>query len=276
MPTLSKPLTSGAVVTVKLPRNDDLKSQRQWRPSRRLLCRVRDSRVAELRYLLRSAVRLIRVSRKRSKDEEVVGLHGFGYRRFSCHDPIALSERAKERFERSTSCRELPGLSGGVVSRAICLCLVVFLAACATQTESPRESIPPAIRPQPQIPPAPRVSAKPSKTVKASYQGSGTAGQPTASGERYNPNDLTAASRNLPIGSTVKVTNPDTGRSVKVRINDRGPFVRGRSLDLSKSAAEQIGITHKGVARVEVTPAKSHPVANEPEAPSPVATPTRY
>jgi rare lipoprotein A len=86
----------------------------------------------------------------------------------------------------------------------------------------------------------------------ASYQGSGSAGQATASGEPYNPNDLTAASRNLPIGSMVMVTNPDTGRSVKVRINDRGPFVHGRSLDLSKRAAEKIGITHKGVTRVEV------------------------
>jgi Lytic transglycolase len=72
--------------------------------------------------------------------------------------------------------------------------------------------------------------------------------QPLARGEPYNPKDLTAASRNLPMGSTVKVTNPETGRSVNVRINDRGPFVHGRSLDLSKDAAEKIGITHKGVA----------------------------
>ena len=120
----------------------------------------------------------------------------------------------------------------------------------------------------------PEAVAKPSKTVTASFQGSATAGQATASGEPYNPNDLTAASRNLPIGSTVRVTNPETGRSVKVRINDRGPFVHGRSLDLSKSAAEKIGITHKGVARVKVTPVNSHPVSGEPESPSPVSTPT--
>jgi rare lipoprotein A len=99
--------------------------------------------------------------------------------------------------------------------------------------------------------------------VTASYQGSSTAGQATASGEPYNPKDLTAASRNLPIGSTVKVTNPETGRSVKVRINDRGPFVHGRSLDLSKSAAERIGITDKGVARVKIAPVKPHPVSAE-------------
>ena len=71
------------------------------------------------------------------------------------------------------------------------------------------------------------------------------------------------------MGTTVKVTNPDTGRSVKVRINDRGPFVRGRSLDLSKRAAEKIGITDKGVGRVKATPVNSHPVAHEVESPSP-------
>lgn len=194
----------------------------------------------------------------------------------SCHDLITLSERAEEHFERSMACRELPGFSGGtsggVVRKVVCLSFAVFLAACATRTEPLRESVPPAITPHPATY---RVSPKPSKTVKASYQGSASAGQPTASGERYNPNDLTAASRNLPIGSTVKVTNPDTGRSVNVRINDRGPFVHGRSLDLSKRAAEDIGIVHKGVARVKVKRVKSHPVANGAQAPSSVATPSR-
>lgn len=118
-----------------------------------------------------------------------------------------------------------------------------------------------------------RRSAKPSRTVKASYQGSSTAGRTTASGEAYNPSDLTAASTNLPIGSTVEVTNPGTGRSVKVRINDRGPLVHGRSLDLSKSAAEKIGITRKGVARVKVTPVKSDPVSTKADPPSSVNIP---
>ncbi|MGC1190035.1 MAG: septal ring lytic transglycosylase RlpA family protein, partial [Candidatus Binatus sp.] len=79
-----------------------------------------------------------------------------------------------------------------------------------------------------------------------------TAGHLTASGEPYDPDDLTAASKTLPIGSTVLVTNPTTGKSVKVRINDRGPHVRGRSLDLSTRAAKEIGIADKGVARVKV------------------------
>jgi rare lipoprotein A len=63
---------------------------------------------------------------------------------------------------------------------------------------------------------------------------------------------LTAASKIYPIGSQVLVTNPANGKSVKVRINDRGPHVRGRSLDLSKRAAEELGITDKGVARLKV------------------------
>jgi rare lipoprotein A len=165
-------------------------------------------------------------------------------------------------------------LNGRVALAGVGICLVGSLAACTAQTESPQKPIPPLVaQPALALPAPPETSAKPSKTVRTSYQGSGTAGQPTASGEPYNPNDLTAASRNLPIGSTVKVTNPDTGRSVKVRINDRGPFVHGRSLDLSKRAAEKIGITHKGVARVKVTPVDSHPVSGESEAPAPVATP---
>lgn len=88
----------------------------------------------------------------------------------------------------------------------------------------------------------------------ASWYGPGFAGRPTSTGETYNPEGLTAASKTLPLGSRVRVTNPDTGRSVVVRINDRGPFVRGRSIDLSHGAARQIGLTAEGVGRVQVTP----------------------
>jgi len=174
-------------------------------------------------------------------------------------------------------------VSGAVAHIAIVsLCLAASLAACATQTDSLSQPVPSPIAPPPTsraTTPSPppvatdKISAKRSKTVTASYQDGGTAGQATASGEPFNPNDLTAASRNLPIGSTVKVVNPETGRSVKVRINDRGPFVQGRSLDLSKSAAEKIGITHKGVARVKVTRVNSHPISGGRESPHPAPTP---
>ncbi|CDX13732.1 Lipoprotein A [Mesorhizobium sp. ORS 3324] len=68
----------------------------------------------------------------------------------------------------------------------------------------------------------------------------------TASGERMNPAALTAAHRSLPFGTKLKVTNKNNGRSVVVRINDRGPFVRGRMLDLSRGAANQLGFIGSG------------------------------
>jgi rare lipoprotein A len=74
----------------------------------------------------------------------------------------------------------------------------------------------------------------------------------TASGEKFNKNELTAAHRTLPFGTRLRVTDVDTGRSVTVRVNDRGPFVRGRVVDVSASAAETLGITGKGVAKVKV------------------------
>lgn len=71
-------------------------------------------------------------------------------------------------------------------------------------------------------------------------EGDGTAGGPTASGETFDPSALTAASRTLPLGSTIRVTNVNNGRTVTVRINDRGPYVGGRCLDLSTAAMNVI------------------------------------
>src|SRR5579859_7324570 len=78
--------------------------------------------------------------------------------------------------------------------------------------------------------------------VTASRYDGRLAGNCTSNGEAYDPQSLTAASRTLPMGSIVKVTNLDNGHSVNVRINDRGPYVHGRSLDLSGRAAENIGL----------------------------------
>jgi rare lipoprotein A len=74
----------------------------------------------------------------------------------------------------------------------------------------------------------------------------------TASGERLNPDELTAAHPSLPFGTRVRVTSVDTGRSVVVRVNDRGPFIKGRSLDVSLSAAKQLDMTQRGVAKVKM------------------------
>jgi rare lipoprotein A len=78
-------------------------------------------------------------------------------------------------------------------------------------------------------------------------------GQQTASGARFNPNGLTAAHRTLPFGTRVLVTNHSNGRTVTVTINDRGPFIKGRVIDLSRGAASVIGMTGQGVARVSYT-----------------------
>jgi rare lipoprotein A (peptidoglycan hydrolase) len=98
-------------------------------------------------------------------------------------------------------------------------------------------------------------SGTPQGTQVASWYGPGFVGHTTSTGERFDPNELTAASKTLPLGSRLRVTNPDNGRSVVVRINDRGPFIRGRNLDLSHRAAQQIGLTGKGVGRVQVASA---------------------
>jgi rare lipoprotein A len=82
--------------------------------------------------------------------------------------------------------------------------------------------------------------------------GAGEGGPMTANGERYNPGDYTAAHRTLPFGTRVRVTSPNTGRSVVVRINDRGPFVGGRAIDLSVAAARAIGLTNSGVGTVRM------------------------
>jgi rare lipoprotein A len=76
--------------------------------------------------------------------------------------------------------------------------------------------------------------------------------QKTASGEKLDPAGLTAAHKKLPLGTHARVTNLESGKNVAVRINDRGPYVRGRVIDLSKKAAQTIGIVDKGMARVEV------------------------
>ncbi len=90
---------------------------------------------------------------------------------------------------------------------------------------------------------------------EASWYGRDHQGKKTASGERFDAGDFTAAHPSLPLGSEAKVTNLENGRSVVVRVNDRGPYVEGRIIDLSRSAARQIGITQEdGTARVKVEP----------------------
>jgi rare lipoprotein A len=87
---------------------------------------------------------------------------------------------------------------------------------------------------------------------KASYYGEGFHGKKTASGETFNMYALTAAHRSFPFGTICKVTNQSNGKSVVVRINDRGPFVQGRILDLSYKAADVIGGLRQGIMNVRI------------------------
>jgi len=87
----------------------------------------------------------------------------------------------------------------------------------------------------------------------ASYYADKFKGRRTASGEKFRQYKLTAAHKTLPFGTKVRVKNLNNGRTVKVRINDRGPFVSGRIIDLSKKAARRLGIVQAGVANVEIS-----------------------
>ncbi len=92
----------------------------------------------------------------------------------------------------------------------------------------------------------------PSRVGIASWYGPGFNGRRTANGEIYDQEDLTAASPVLPLGTRAMVTNLENARSVEVRINDRGPFVKGREIDLSHRAAQLLGIIRPGTARVRI------------------------
>lgn len=89
----------------------------------------------------------------------------------------------------------------------------------------------------------------------ASYYSDYFQGKTTASGETFNQQELTAAHKSLPFGTRVKVVRTDTGQAVEVIINDRGPFIKGRVIDLSKRAAQKLGMLNRGVAPVLITQA---------------------
>jgi len=111
--------------------------------------------------------------------------------------------------------------------------LVLGLAAACTSARPPRP--------------------QPTETGLASWYGGEFHGRRTASGERFDTHELTAAHRTLPFGTLVEVHNLDNDRRVQVRINDRGPFVRRRVIDLSYTAAQELGMIGPGTARVELT-----------------------
>ncbi len=125
-------------------------------------------------------------------------------------------------------------------NRAGLLLALLLLAACGTATRKAPHA----------VPEGPLVTYR--EVGVASWYGPGFHGKLTANGERYNMNAMTAAHRTLPFGTRVQVTNLANGRTVALRINDRGPFVNGRIIDVSRHGADHLGLLPTGTARVRV------------------------
>jgi rare lipoprotein A len=144
-------------------------------------------------------------------------------------------------------------ISKSILRLATGASISIFIYGCSGQTSN-QPPLPPAQPPvlAPPVAAAPHEVGHP-KVTTASFYGPELQGHTTSSGETYNQHAMTAASRTLPIGSHARVTNLKTGKSVVVRINDHGPFVKGRGIDLSRAAAHEIGIDHRGTAKVRVT-----------------------
>ncbi len=130
-----------------------------------------------------------------------------------------------------------PGTRRSLVRAALALAVVCSLGACAPSRPPPGS----VVRPTGFI-----------QVGLASWYGNGHAGHKTASGELFDPNAMTAAHRTLPMGAIVRVTNVENGRTVTVRINDRGPEDTSRIIDLSRAAADALGFRASGVAKVRL------------------------
>ncbi|GAB4355564.1 MAG: hypothetical protein Kow00114_05960 [Kiloniellaceae bacterium] len=141
------------------------------------------------------------------------------------------------------------------LDKALCLAALLLLGACAAPTAASDDAgLPPsqAAEAPLETEAAPEDVVTMSFTGLASWYGKRFHGRRTASGERFDMTALTAAHPNLPFGSRVRVTNLANGRSVVVIINDRGPMMKSRLIDLSHAAARQLGIVEDGVAEVRV------------------------
>jgi rare lipoprotein A len=148
-----------------------------------------------------------------------------------------------------------PRGAGLLLLSAFCAAVALTAAGCATSSAPSRPASPPSAdsRPSEGRPLELREPVWIETGVASWYGGNdGFEGKPTASGEIYDSSRLTAAHRQLPLGTIVDVQNVENSRTVRVRINDRGPFVKGRVIDLSKAAAREIGVLGPGTANVRI------------------------
>jgi len=107
------------------------------------------------------------------------------------------------------------------------------------------------------------IEPMPIRTGQASWYGPGFSGKKTASGDIFNDDKFTAAHKTLPLGTKAKVTNLSNGKSVKVEINDRGPYIGNRIIDLSQAAAHALGMIDRGVVQVRIEPFDENRVVAE-------------
>jgi rare lipoprotein A len=130
---------------------------------------------------------------------------------------------------------------------------MIFVLAAMTAIASCQTRPPVVVTPPPEPVAAPAEPEPAYQEVgKASWYGAWHQGRKTASGERFDQNKLTAAHPSLPLGTEATVTNLENGKSVEVTINDRGPYVKNRAIDLSTKAAKQLGMKDKGIATVKI------------------------
>jgi rare lipoprotein A len=137
----------------------------------------------------------------------------------------------------------------------LALILALMMSPQARAQEAPKPPIAPVAQEQKDAKAQARLDRSGAKKKgKASYYDGKLSGRKMANGERMDPQANTAASRTLPLGTRARVTNLHNGRSAEVEITDRGPFVRGRTMDVTPKVAEELGMKTQGVAAVEVAP----------------------
>jgi rare lipoprotein A (peptidoglycan hydrolase) len=157
--------------------------------------------------------------------------------------------------------------------RLLGFALLLFLAGC----QSVKESLSRVPGKETHVYVNAPISAE---TGIASWYGGRWIGRLTANGETYRQGDITAAHKRLPFHTPVRVTDLKTGKSIIVRINNRGPFIRGRIIDLSVAAAKQLGTYDRGIAKVQIQALREVPVMRQPNMrallppPTPKPTPT--
>ncbi len=164
------------------------------------------------------------------------------------------------------------------MNKLICICGLLFAGVLSCQAQSSKTSgsepdtatgrHPSSIKAHPRTGPASGHNHRRSLWGVASWYGRHFEGKKTASGETFHADGHTVASKTIPLGSTVKVTNLKNGQSADAKVTDRGPYVPGRVVDVSKGTAQQLGMTEKGVTPVKVTVVKPPPEKTPAAAPA--------